>query len=86
MCKCSFSRPPLEHYELRVALAMISIAGFILIDFFYVALVVNYTLQCQVIHFAVCATVNKFKTMHCQVDAGIKVKVLLNNPGCMYFP
>jgi len=59
---------------LRASLALISTAGFILIDFFYIALVVNYTLQCQVIYFALCATVNKFKTIHYQVDASIKVK------------
>ncbi|XP_065887941.1 uncharacterized protein [Dysidea avara] len=65
-------QPPLENYELRVALVLITVSGFTLVDLLYLALVMNYALQCQLIFFAVCAAVNKFRTIHYQVDAAIK--------------
>jgi len=72
-----FRSPSPEHYELRVVLVLVMISGFTIIDFLYVALVVNYALQCQVIYFAICATTSKFRTKHYQVDAAIKVSLLL---------
>ncbi|XP_065887313.1 uncharacterized protein [Dysidea avara] len=71
--------PSPEHYELHVVLVLITIIGFTIIDFLYVALVVNYALQCQVIYFAIRATTSNFRTTHYQVDAAIKKIRLLQD-------
>ena len=68
-----------------MALVLITVSGFTLVDLLYLALVMNYALQCQLIFFAVCAAVNKFRTIHYQVDAAIKVaqcNLLLNYTFC----
>ncbi|XP_065887314.1 uncharacterized protein [Dysidea avara] len=64
--------PQSELLELRVFFAIISLVGLALTDFFYIALVINYSVQCQLIFFAISATIYKLCSTRSRVDDAIK--------------
>ena len=68
-----YSPPPSELLGLRIVFFIISLIGLALTDFFYIATVINYAFQCQLIFCAINATVSRLSNRNVEVDHAIKV-------------
>ena len=68
-----YSPPPSELLGLRILFFIISLIGLALTDFFYIATVINYAFQCQLIFCAINATNSRLSNRKVEVDHAIKV-------------
>lgn len=59
----------------RYILIVLSLVGYTFADLFYIAAVLNYALQCQLIYFLVNVTVERISSSCWKVDHAIKVLV-----------
>ena len=69
----SFSFPTPENDGFRYITVLISVLGLIMTDLFYLAAVIHYALECQLIIFLIRATVDRIKSQCWAVDLAIKV-------------
>ena len=68
-----YSPPPSELLGLRIIFFIVSFIGLALTDFFYIATMINYAFQCQLIFCAINATVSRLSNRHVEVDDAVKV-------------
>ena len=73
MCHSIPQPVPLSY---RYILIVLSFIGFTLNDLFYIAAVLNYALQCQLMYFLVNVTVERISSSCWKVDHAIKVRKL----------
>ncbi|XP_065887312.1 uncharacterized protein [Dysidea avara] len=64
--------PPPENNALRYVLVIVSIVSFIITDFFYLATVIHYALECQLIMFLMRGTADRIRSRCWAVDLAIK--------------
>ena len=69
----SFSFPPPENNGFRYTTVLLSVLGLIMTDLFYLAAVIHYALECQLIIFLIRATADRIKSQCWAVDLAIKV-------------
>ncbi|XP_065888052.1 uncharacterized protein [Dysidea avara] len=65
-------KPPSEVDALRYILITLSVVGFTANDLFYIAAIINYSLQCQLITFLINVTVDRICKQQCKIDQAIK--------------
>ena len=68
-----FSFPPGENGAFRYITVILSASGLVLTDFFYLAAVIHYALECQLIIFLMRATTDRIRSQCWAVDLAIKV-------------
>lgn len=68
-----FSFPPGENDAFRYITVILSAFGLVLTDFFYLAAVIHYALECQLIIFLIRATADRIRSRCWAVDDAIKV-------------
>lgn len=68
-----FSLPSPENDAFRITAVLFSVVGLILTDFFYLAAVIHYALECQLILFLMKATADRIRSQCWSVDLAIKV-------------
>ena len=74
LCLIHTCRPPQPEYQgRRYIYIAVSIVGFTISDLFYIAAVINYALQCQLITFLVNVTVERVRNNCLKIDHVIKV-------------
>ena len=71
----SFSLPDAENGVLRYLTVILSAVGLVLTDFFYLAAVIHYALECQLIIFLMRATADRIRSQCWDVDLAIKVTI-----------
>jgi len=67
------SKPEPISDALRYSMIVLSLVGFTVNDLFYVAAIINYALQCQLITFLIYVTKERISNSHWKVDNAIKV-------------
>ena len=72
------SKPPSEVDALRYILITLSVVGFTANDLFYIAAIINYSLQCQLITFLINVTVDRICKQQCKIDQAIKVPICVH--------
>lgn len=75
----SYRRPSSESEVRQYIYVAISVIGFTVTDLFYIAAIVNYALQCQLITFLINMTVERIHRNCWKVDHAIKVYNVLNH-------
>ena len=69
----SFSFPSPENNAFRYTTVLLAAFGLILTDLFYLAAVIHYALECQLIIFLIRATADRIRSQCWTVDLAIKV-------------
>ena len=70
-----------SNLPIRIVLVVISVLGFIVLDFAYVAVVVNYSFQCQLIIYLLYNISCRMKTREWDIEYTIKVGVVWERAG-----
>ena len=76
-----FRNPPSDDHAIQFVAIFFALVGYFVIDLFYIAAIINYSLQCQLITYLVKVTVKRICSSRYAVDQAIKV-----NQKCVIIP
>lgn len=71
------SKPSSDDYGIRYVPIVFSLVVYFVFDLFYIAAIINYALQCQLITYLINVTIKRIHNSCYEVDQAIKVAWLL---------